>query len=319
MKKIVILIPVFNDWEPVTQLIKEIRNVTHSLTEIDFNFVLINDCSEESFQNYQFPQEEILIINLIRNSGHQKSIAIGLSYIVQEKFDFVIVMDSDGEDKPEDIIRLLQKSEQNNNDSIIFARRTKRKEGLIFRKFYWLYKVIFKILTGKEINFGNFSLLPYKYAERVVHLSEIWNHYAGGILKSRFPIQTVLAEKGKRLAGKSKMNFTALVMHGLSAISVYLDTVVIRLIFLCISLILLSIIALLAILYIRFFTTLAIPGWATNTSLAIMIIVIQAFFLCFFAVFSSISQKTSTQIIPALEYKSFIFNTCKIGESTGKR
>lgn len=318
MKKIVILIPVFNDWESVTLLIKKIRNVTQSLTDIIFNIVLINDCSEDPFHNYQFPQEDILIINLIRNSGHQKTIAIGLSYIVQEKFDFVVVMDSDGEDRPEDIVRLLQKSEQSNDDSIIFARRVKRKEGFLFKKFYWFYKFMFKILTGRQINFGNFSLLPYKYAERVVYLSEIWNHYAGGILKSRFPIKTISAEKGERLAGKSKMNFTALVMHGLSAISIYLDTVIIRLIFLSISLILLSIFALLVILYIRFFTTLAIPGWATNTSLAIMIIAFQAFSLCFITIFSSISQKTSTQIIPALEYKNFIFNTCKIGDAIPK-
>ncbi|MEO6813903.1 MAG: hypothetical protein ABI172_08230, partial [Ginsengibacter sp.] len=174
----------------------------------------------------------------------------------------------------------------------------------------------FKLLTGKHIDFGNFSLLPYNYAERVVHLSEIWNHYAGGILKSRFPITTISAEKGKRIAGKSKMNFTSLVMHGLSAISIYLDVVIIRLILVSIALIILSMIALLLILYIRFFTTLAIPGWATNTSLAVMIILFQAFFLCFFSVFSSISQKTSAQIIPALEYKNYIFKTYKIEKTT---
>lgn len=306
--------PVYNDWDCVIQLIKEVKIVTASLRDTLFNFILVNDCSIDKPGKHEFPSEDILILDLIRNSGHQKAIAIGLSFIVQEKFDFAIVMDADGEDKPSDILSLLERNSGLAENKIIFAKRGKRKEGFIFRKFYWIYKSLFRILTGKQINFGNFSLLPYEYAERVVYLTEIWNHYAGGILKSKFPIATVTVERGKRFSGKSKMNFGALVMHGLSAISIYMDIVIIRLIILSIILIIASVLALLVILYVKFFTTLAIPGWATLTSLAVLIILFQAFFLGFFTVFSSISQKTSTQIIPELEYKKYIFKAYKIGE-----
>ena len=322
MQYVVVLIPVYNDWQSAKVLIREINNQCTLLPDKKITFLLVNDCSTEFTYAHHLEgedsPEDVRFVDLVKNVGHQKAIAIGLSYIVEEiKPDLVVVMDADGEDRPEDFTRLLQKNDELKGGRIVFAHRTKRQEGPLFRFFYKIYKSLFKVLTGKYISFGNFSLLPIDYAARLVHLPEIWTHYAGAVMRSKFTYVTMPTERGTRYFGTTKMNFISLVMHGLSGISNYMDVVAVRLIVASILLIAVSLIVLLSILIIRFFTDLAIPGWATFTSLGLVIILFQAFFLGFFSVFLIISQKTTQQIIPILEYRKFIFATHKLSTHAG--
>lgn len=301
----IILIPVFNDWECLALLHEKISTFfSKQLPNDNFRIFAVND-----FSTQPAPQEslqQISIIHLNRNMGHQRAIAIGLSYIAEnETCDKVIVMDSDGEDVPEDIIKLIQKQDANNN-KVVFAQRTKRKEGLVFKLFYAVYKFLFKRLTGNPINFGNFCLLNFETVKKLVFVPEIWNHFASAVIRSKVAYTTVPIEKGVRLAGNSKMNFNSLILHGLSAISVYIETVSIRLILYSLIFLGISLSGIIGVTAIRLFTSWAIPGWATFTVLALAIMSFQALLVFLFLVFMVLSYRSNKQIIPAYEYKHFI-------------
>jgi glycosyltransferase involved in cell wall biosynthesis len=226
----VIIIPQFNDWEALNLLIEKINADLDTPILQNTTLLIVDDCSSrmrtEPFS--AFGGKELKVLRLYRNLGHQKAIAIGLSYAAEHmQTDKVIVMDADGEDAPGDINKLAARSIEK-PDKIIFAERNKRTEGILFRFFYVIYKYVFKLLTGKVITFGNFSLVPQSRLQNLVRVSEIWNNYPGGIIKSRIPYDSVLTNRAKRLAGESKMNFVSLVLHGLSAISVMVDTTAVR-------------------------------------------------------------------------------------------
>lgn len=201
--KLCIVMPVYNDWLAANLLIKDI---CAELTKYDLKILLVDDGSSQSPDYSVYPllgDKSVTIIGLTRNVGHQKAIAIGLSYAGDHfDFDLVIVMDSDGEDRAKDILTLIEKG-NNANGGIVFAKRIKRKESLLFRISYQLYRLFFTILVGKKISFGNFSLIPKNQVARVTNTSEIWSNYSAGIIYSRVPYVTVPIERGTRLAGSS--------------------------------------------------------------------------------------------------------------------
>ena len=200
-------------------------------SNINFSIIVVNDGStEENKIELKNNFIDTTILNLKVNIGHQRAIAVGLQYIYNEKddYDYVVVMDSDGEDKPEDIILLLEKATKEGSKKIIFAQRKKRQESILFKTGYFFYKYLFYFLTGQKINFGNFSVIPKKLIGKVVHQNNIWNHYSGGIIQSKIPFDKVLLDRGKRYHGVSKMNFNNLIIHGLSSIAVYFDFLSLR-------------------------------------------------------------------------------------------
>jgi hypothetical protein len=310
-----IVIPLYNDWNCFYLLIDKIEQTLPKDVISRIGFVLVNDCSLETIDKNKIRSSfSIDVINLIRNMGHQRAIAIGLSYIaLNSKCDNVIVMDADGEDRPEDIVRILAYSDKNRNN-IIFAKRTKRREKLTFRFFYQLYKIAFKLLTGRTINFGNFCLIPYQMLEKLVYVSEIWNHFAGGVIRSQLTYRTISSERGTRLVGTSKMNYMSLIMHGISAISVYIDMVSVRLITITALMIIISIIGILTVIIIKLFTNLAVavPGWASYTTLGFILLLFQAFFMCLFLVFTVLSQRMQKQVLPIKEFQNYILNVDRI-------
>jgi len=307
-KKVVIVSPVFNDWDSYNKLISNVKEVLKdSFDDDNVLFIAVNDSSIDDIL-IDTSDYSVKVINLNRNLGHQKAIAVGLSYVAKnlKDFDYTVVIDSDGEDKPEDIKRLIQES--SSEKKIVFARRSKRSESLLFKVFYKIYKLIFRILTGQSIYFGNFSVIPAKYIHKIVNVSEIWNHYSGAIIRSRIPYSTIDSERGKRYFGTSKMNFVNLVLHGLSAVSIYTDQMAVRLIFLSVFLILFTIVGFIVVFVMKFITLAAIPGWASTVILALSIIFFQAFFIGLFMVFSVLSYKTSRNIIPGKDFEDFILD-----------
>jgi hypothetical protein len=220
-------------------------------------------------------------------------------------------MDCDGEDRPADIPCLLDEYDQH-PDAIIFAQRARRSEGFLFRLFYKLFKLIFQGLTGGAISFGNFCLIPPEYLERIVYFQEIWNHFAAGIMRSNLKWRTISTDRGKRYAGKSHMNLVSLVLHGLSAISVYTEIVYIRLIFLSFFVIILDIIGFLVLLYIKYFTLLAIPGWGTSVAIGLVLVMLQAIlFLTMFS-FAILSYRSMKMFIPAIDFEDYLRKTERI-------
>jgi glycosyltransferase involved in cell wall biosynthesis len=317
-KTIILLTPVYNDWSAFMQLLSDLDQCAGMLGDIHVDVIAIDDGSTQpactaDHKSVRYKNiSDISILHLARNLGHQKAIAIGIAYInANLPCDLVIVMDADGEDQPKDIARLLETSEKSHGH-IVFARRTRRSEGLVFRAFYLLYKFFFKLLTGREIAFGNFSVIPGNLLNRVAHLPEIWNHFAAGIMRANIPWTSIPTKRGKRYSGKSSMNFIALVIHGLSAISVYIEILTVRLMLFAIVVILFGIASFLVLLYVKYLTPLAIPGWATNVAIGIVVIMFQAVLLLALLAFLALNYRSNKLFIPAKDYQDYLFNLEKI-------
>lgn len=302
---IMILCPVLNDGGSLIMLQKNLDEVLKKINDARFSFLIVDDGSSPPLKLNNTSSFTTHVLHLKRNIGHQKALAIGFAYIRQHlPCDKVLVMDSDGEDKPEDALALLNGANAHPG-KIIFANRKSRQEGTQFRFFYLLYKILFYLLTGRKISFGHFLVLPYNSLDNLVHYSEIWNHIPGAILKSGLPYATIETHRGKRYAGKSKMNFTSLLLHGLGAIAVFIDVIAARLLIFSIGMISLALLAILVITYIRIFTDLAIPGWASTVVSSLLIVLLQSFLLSLFTIFLYLSSQSQRKFIPAHHYQDY--------------
>jgi glycosyltransferase involved in cell wall biosynthesis len=309
---ILILIPILNDWEIASVLLTHLDESLHE-KRIQAQVLLVDDASNIPISHAKFsllkPKaiQKVSVLELRRNFGHQRAIALGLAYVEANIIcRAVVVMDGDGEDAPSDVPRLIEKCAEEGYSKMIFARRSKRAEKFTFRVFYMLYKWLYKLLTGHHIRVGNFSVIPYVVLRRLVAVSEVWNHYAAGALKARLPYSEIRTYRSKRLAGRSQMSFVSLVTHGLSAISVYGEVVGARLLIASSSLIVLAALAIGIAVTIRFTTTLAIPGWATNAVAFSLIILIQAVILSLVFIFVVLSGRNNPGFLPLRDYHHFI-------------
>jgi polyisoprenyl-phosphate glycosyltransferase len=307
---ITIILPVFNDWASFQRLVKEIDehidevNTSVTVIAVDDGSTQTPPSSDEISQRFR-SVKRIEILHLARNMGHQRAIAIGLSYTEHTfKSDIVLVMDADGEDNPATIPDLLREVRKSNQ--IVFARRGNRQQNAVFLAFYHIYRSMFFILTGEKITFGNYCAIPGKLLRRVVFLSEIWNHFAAGILRSGLPQTTLALPRGVRYSGNSKMSFVGLVLHGLSAISIYTDILAVRLILFSLGIIVSTIVGSIIMLYIRFFTELAIPGWATSVAFGLGIILFQALIFLSVVSFLVLSSRSAEMFIPGKHYEDFL-------------
>ena len=228
--KIKILIPVYNDWQSVFKLLEEINLISLNL-EHEISVVIINDASNHdrneedmSFENIH----SIKILNMKINQGHTRCIATGLKYIFEkEDFDYVIPMDGDGEDRPEEIKKFIDQISNSNNKTIV-GERVKRSEDLIFKICYQLHKLITLTFTGKLIKFGNFTCLPKSTVEKMVNEKATWNSFSGSLRKIENDFISIPSIRGIRYFGPTKMSFYKLIKHSLSIISVFRNTFLIR-------------------------------------------------------------------------------------------
>ncbi len=218
-----VLIPVFNDWEAARQVVSGLDCCAAGR---HWSILLIDDGSTdlvpEGFTRGTRQLEQVCILRLRRNLGHQRAIAIGLTEAAKFHPDAVVVMDGDGEDLPEHVIQLLD-SWCAQPGRIVFAERRKRMENFTFRLLYHSYRLLHLLLTGISVRVGNFSVVPAAALSALAASPDLWNHYAAAVFRLRWPSATVPLDRGRRYAGESKMNFAALCVHGLSAISVFAD------------------------------------------------------------------------------------------------
>ena len=152
MKKIIILIPIFNDWESLQKLIIEIDKNINGLNNILFECFIINDASSINQPKLKKPENinKLKVLNMKKNRGHARCNAFGIRYIFQkENFDYLILMDGDGEDRPEEIKSFIEKISDNPNVSVV-AKRVKRSEGEFFKFLYLMHKAITYFFTGKK-------------------------------------------------------------------------------------------------------------------------------------------------------------------------
>ena len=228
--KIKILIPIYNDWQSASKLIDEINNLSIG-SEYEISTIIINDASNHDREEESKDLSNInsyKIINMKKNQGHTRCIAVGLKYVFEnEDFDYVIPMDGDGEDRPIEIKDFIDQINTSNGKTIVGVR-VKRSESLLFQICYKIHKVITLAFTGKSIKFGNFTCLPKSTVEKMVHEKATWNSFSGSLRKVEKELISIPSIRGIRYFGPSKMSFYNLIKHSLSIISVFRKTFLIR-------------------------------------------------------------------------------------------
>ena len=310
MESVRLVVPVFNDWVSCSRLLQDLDLVAASLP-VRIAVSLVNDGSIETPDFSALPSlsnlESVEIVHLSVNLGHQRAIAIGLCVAVEDNdCDAVLIMDADGEDSPHAIRTLLEAAAGKSNFCIV-AKRRKRSENFTFRLSYLIYKCVFKLLTARQINFGNFSLLSRSYAQRLVRIPDLWNNLPAAILRSRLPIQFIPTDRAKRYAGESKMNFTSLVVHGLSGISVYADTIFVRMLLLTMGVAAVAAVSIAVVLTLRiFFPLYATPGWATTVSFGMIIILAQIFSVTLSSILMLLNNRVQRLIVPIADYRAYV-------------
>ncbi len=243
MKKFVILIPLFNDWQSVSQLLLDIDKNISNLNS-DFSVFIVNDSSSDK-QKINITNllniKSLNVIHMKENKGHARCIAAGLKYLLEnEKFDYIIPMDGDGEDRPEEIKNFIEHINYNPNKTIV-GERIKRSENIIFKFCYSIHKLITYTFTGQSIKFGNYTCLPVSTVKKMVNEKATWSSFSGSLSKIEKVKMSSPSIRGSRYFGPSKMSFLNLIKHSLSIISVFKTNVLIRsILFLVIYLFLIS-------------------------------------------------------------------------------
>ena len=228
--KIKILIPVYNDWQSVFKLLENINSEVSNLDH-EFSVIIVNDASTENKPELSTNLEKlnfIKIINIKENQGHARCNAFGIRYLSNKNsYDYLIVMDGDGEDRPEEIKLLVEKSLSNENLSVV-AKRIKRSEGPLFQMLYQIHKILTLIFTGKKINFGNYSCLTKKDVKILSTKPSLWSSFSGSIKKHINNYSEINSIRGLRYFGPSKMSLFKLLLHSFSIIAVFKKNVFLR-------------------------------------------------------------------------------------------
>ncbi len=230
MRKIIILIPVFNDWESLKKLIREISEIIKEIKDIHIDCLIINDASTINQPSLTKPENirSIKILNMKKNQGHARCNAFAIRFTnINEKFDNLILMDGDGEDRPIEIKSLINEIIKNPNNSVV-AKRVKRSEGLFFQFLYQMHKIITFIFTGKKINFGNYSCLTKKDVDKISSKASLWSSFSGTVKKNIKNLGEIDSIRGSRYFGPSKMSIYKLFIHSFSIIAVFKNQVLFR-------------------------------------------------------------------------------------------
>lgn len=305
--KLMILMPVYNDWAALSLLLPILERELKA-NELRTTILLVDDGSTMTFhgsleQGVFQSIERIDVLSLRRNIGHQRAIAVGLSYIAaNHPGNTVVVMDADGEDNPKDVPRLVRECVANEGKKIVFAARIRRSEGWTFTFFYHLYRLIHFLLTGVRVRVGNFSVIPPNILTRLVAVSELWNHYAAAAHKAKLPITLVPTVRVERLDGTPSMDLVSLVVHGLSAMAVFGDRIGVRLLIVVSLGMLFAVAALITVVIIRFITDLAIPGWATYVTGFLLLMLMQMLLVVLVFVFVILAGRNAVNVIPTRDY-----------------
>ncbi len=313
-RSFVLIAPCLDDWDSVRALLPLVDDAVAPLG-VQLDVLIVDDGSRASappdlvaapFRSIR----RVQVLSLLRNVGHQRALCIGLCHVAADRElqgnRGVVVMDADGEDAPADVARLIAAFEEKHGERAIFANRMRRSEGALFRAFYFLYRGAHRLLTGIPVRIGNFSVLPMSFVRRLTVVSELWSHYAAAVVQSRLPMDLLPTARASRLFGRSRMNFVALVSHGLGAMSVFADRIGVRALIVSLALTSVLVAGLLAVVAIRWFTLLAIPGWATSAAGILAVLVTQSLLLALFFAFIIHLGRAGGSFLPARDYSWYI-------------
>ena len=298
MSKLYIIIPIFNDIRSLKKLLTEIGQLAFG--EETAHVVVVDDGSlkepttPDLLRGNPF---DVDLLTLRRNVGHQRAISIGICHVVK-KGDAckLLVMDGDGEDRPEDVSQLVTALDEENAD-VVVAQRRKREESLVFKAFYRFYKGIFRILTGKAIQFGNFCAMGPQAAKRLVYMDELSMHFPATIIKSGLNIKHLEVDRGKRYFGCSKMNLVSLITHGLRSVAIFTENVLTRIILFC-AVVAASSMFLILVAFAIKLLGFATPGWFTVAVGALLGLLVQTATITLISLLIAMNSRSSAAQIP---------------------
>jgi polyisoprenyl-phosphate glycosyltransferase len=323
-----IVIPNFNDWESLRQLLPKLDRAVEGVGR-RVSVLVVDDASTEPIPEGWLRQDFIAldsveILHLRSNQGHQRAIALGLYHIHEfTDAEAVVVMDGDGEDRPEDLPELLGAFSSSGaaaeGCAVVFAARTKRMESVGFRLCYRAYRLVHHALTGVAVRVGNFSVISRRALGRLMAVPDLWNHYAASVYRARLPRRLVPLPRGRRLAGASKMNFVSLLIHGLSAMSVFSDQVSARLLTMAVGFAVVAMGGIGVTAGVRWFTDLAIPGWATFTVGLLLLLVVQLLSFATLFAFLIASRRSSVNFLLTRDAPYFILGRTTAYTAAGAR
>ena len=309
---ITIVIPVYDDWLSLERLASEIHAVL-GRAPFDYQMVVVDDASPTEMPASRAERElpanfrGTTLLRLRKNLGHQRAIAVGLVEVhSKQNTDLTVIMDGDGEDSPGDIERLVHASTASGCTSVVFASRSKRMEGRLFRWSYELYRLVHWLAVGPVPRVGNFSVVPAKFVSSLVVDPNLWNHYAAAVFASRLPHETVPTPRAKRYAGKSKLSFNSLVVHGISALACYSEKIGVRAILTSSILLGLIALAMTVVFGVRFFTPLAVPGWATMVAGFLVTFSLQVLMLGFAFSLLILARRQDVGFIPLRDVDIYV-------------
>ena len=306
--QVVVVAPVFDDAVVAARLLENLATAFAG-SDVVWSALLVDDGSPIPLARQLCPPAGVTadVLRLRRNVGHQRAIALGAAY-VQECIpcDAMLVMDADGEDRPEDAVALVVRCRERAGERIIFAERTRRSESALFQLFYRLYQVLHWMLTGVRVRVGNFSVVPRGHLAALVTLPALWNHYAAAIFQARLPRELIPTARGLRYSGRSKMNFVALVVHGLQAISVFLEVVAVRLLLSVCALVGGTGALLAAVLLARMAGGFAVAAWMPYLCGGLFLASLGLAFGCFALTLGSLAQRNRLDFLPVRDYRLFV-------------
>jgi hypothetical protein len=313
-----ILIPVYDDWTSAQILFVALSRTFTLRPDLSIHLLVVDDGSNEARPHALVPAgcpfRSVTVLRLIRNLGHQRAIATGLAWLGGRNFqDAVLIMDGDGEDRPEDACRLIDKFLEANGEKAVFAARRRRTETRLFWAGYHCYRLIHRVVTGITVEIGNFSVIPAARLGSLTFSTDLWSHYAACAVKAGVPMCKIPIDRGRRLAGRSKMNYVSLTHHGLSALGVFSAIATTRLLLTASAAAIFVAITLVVSYMIR------IIGGLDLSILVLQTIGITSVFLMFCLVFAAailltaVADRGDFPLPPARDYWRFIERTETFG------
>ena len=313
---VLVLLPVFNDWDAVRQLLPLLDNEL-AKAEYAASVLIVDDASTTNAADGFMPTRcdalgAATVLRLRRNVGHQRAIAIGLAYAENnQNAKVVVVMDADGEDAPQDVPRLVRRVIEDKESRIVFAERTRRAEGFVFQACYRAYQLLHLMLTGIRVRVGNFSAIPWNLLSSLMVVSEVWNHYAAAVFKSRIPYETIPTRRRERLSGHSHMNFVGLVIHGLSALSVHGELIGVRVV--VVTSLAIAIFGLSAVAAFLIHTLVSpLSPWALVSAAVLGGLLFHIAFLALIFVFVILQTRINMNFLPIRDHHYFIQSVSEV-------
>lgn len=307
----VVLMPVYNDWPSAAELLRQLDRVAAEQLARPITVVMVDDGSNQDATETTDPLNhpyraiaQIDVLHLRCNLGHQRAIAVGICHIEKNlPHAGVVVMDSDGEDDPADIPKLIAEFEQRGGAAVVLAKRSERTEGPVFVACYWAYRKLFRVLTGFKVRSGNYCVVGPRHVRALIAGSDLWNHFGATIFRMRLDTISLPTSRRSRIDGQSKVGFLGLIVHGLSAVSVFLDRGCVRVMLAASAKIGVGLIVwLIALLH-------GGDGWVRVLfwlGLVALLTGMQVFIGAAVLLFMSLRLRDSASVVPARDYAFFI-------------